>query len=264
MGRFNGIEYVEKWSPLPSHTIITAAVGCSVLVVLASILLYRQPSKTAAKITRIFVHPIKSCRGTSVLSCEYTPMGLRNDRIFVIVDKETHRTITAREIPKMVLIHPHIDDESMLRIQFPEGSGISPVLIPLAPTEDILKDWKRLEDVQIWSHTTDGYICQSVDGKGADPSASLSKYLEREVFLIFKGPNIRYVKPTSTFPNLQAAAVFQDGYPLLIASEESLADVQHKIELSAQGVEGWSINGVAGEWEGQIVMERFRPNIVIK
>ncbi|KAG8783948.1 hypothetical protein FRC15_004250 [Serendipita sp. 397] len=264
MGGLNGFDNVEKWSLVSSRAVIMTAISCSALVILASILLYRRSITTRAKITRIFVHPIKSCRGTSVLSCEYTPTGLRNDRTFVIIDKETHRTVTARDIPKMVLVHPHIDDGGILRIQFPEDSGMSPLLVPLEPSPEVLADWKRIEDVQIWSHTTDGYICQSVDKNGIDPSTALSKYLGKDVFLMFKGPTTRHVGPPAAFPHFQSAAVFQDGYALLIASEESLVDVQQKVNLSANGVEGWSINGVAGVWEGEIVMERFRPNIVIE
>lgn len=230
---------------------------------------WRQRSRSTVStiITRIFVHPIKSCRGTSVPAWEYTPEGLKHDRTFVIVDKNTHKTITAREIPKMVLIHPRIEETpkgQILEIHFPSETTIGVVRTYLVPPEEVVKSWTKLDDIQIWSHTTDGYICESLEQGGLDPSGALSKYLERDVLLIRKGPTTRHLKPTAAFPALQGSAVFQDGYPILVASEESLVDVQTKLSLSAAGVEGWKINGVAGEWTGELVMERFRPNVVVE
>lgn len=78
-----------------------------------------------------------------------------------------------------------------------------------------------------------------------------------------KGPSPRYCHPTHAFPALpelpatphlddggdkSATVVFQDGYPLLVASEESLGAVSQKIrEFARQGPAG-EVRGIAGKW----------------
>ena len=85
------------------------------------------------------------------------------------------------------------------------------------------------------------HICQSKHPE-ADPHApsrELSKYFGKDVHLIYKGPRPRPCEPTLDFPELAATAVFQDGYPLLVASEESLRSIQARIrgQIGVQGVE---------------------------
>ena len=125
----------------------------------------------------------------------------------------------------------------------------------------------RIHNIKIWSNTTDGYICRSLGDDGPSPSTVLSQYLGRAVHLILKGPTIRPLKPTTQFPVLQGSAVFQDGYPLLVTSVESLAEVQNKVTATAMGKSGWEIKGVNEneKWkQGEITMERFRPNLVVE
>ena len=59
------------------------------------------------------------------------------------------------------------------------------------------------------------------------------------VLLVMKGPRLRICPPTSRFPELGAPSYFQDAYPLLVVSEESVAAVQEQIRemVGVQGVE---------------------------
>jgi len=50
------------------------------------------------------VHPIKSCRGTSVSESKYDNFGLEYDRRFAIIDAVTHEVITARTHPKVLCL----------------------------------------------------------------------------------------------------------------------------------------------------------------
>ena len=73
-----------------------------------------------------------------------------------------------------------------------------------------------------------GYVCASLsssDPSARTPSAILSQYFGQPVHLVMKGPRVRPCPPTHAFPALKASAVFQDGYPFLVASEESLEEV---------------------------------------
>ena len=131
-----------------------------------------------------------------------------------------------------------------------QGTFMGLVLQNLFPTRS------RLQDVQIWKSTTDAHICTPLEGTSSlDPSLAFSKYLGRDVLLVYKGRTTRYF--TSEPLNLKGPTAFQDGYPILVATEESLRDVQAKVELSASGAEGWGMPGVVdGGWNGEIVMER--------
>ena len=76
----------------------------------------------------------------------------------------------------------------------------------------------------------DGYIVESLPGQ-ANASAALSAFLNRPVHLVIKGPTPRLAEPTPTHPELGKAGdgttvLFQDGYPLLVASEEAVREVE--------------------------------------
>ena len=111
----------------------------------------------------------------------------------------------------------------------------------------------RLENIELWGQNDlDGYICKSIRQETRDvPSRTLSQFLGCEVLLVLKGPRPRPCSPTTDFPSLSANTFYQDGYPLLVASEESLIAVQERLrgEVGKQGV--------AARWSSDdLVMER--------
>ncbi|KAF9245643.1 hypothetical protein BU15DRAFT_40911, partial [Melanogaster broomeanus] len=209
------------------------------------------------------VHPIKSCKGTSVQEANYTLEGLEHDRKWCIVKAENNQVVTAREASKMVLIHPRIIPElsspegGLLEVSFPDDSGLETFSVPLNPGEDTLRKWQNL-DVELWAKKDiEGYICETVTGQS--PSTLLSEYIGYPVHLVVKGPRVRICPPTLRFPKLDAPSYFQDGYPLLLMSEESVNAVQERIRDMV------GIQGVGEKWEKEeLVVERFRPNIVFK
>ncbi|PFH49668.1 hypothetical protein AMATHDRAFT_147151 [Amanita thiersii Skay4041] len=219
------------------------------------------------RVSKILVHPIKSCRGTSVQSAKYTPEGIEFDRQWCIIDTSTQRILTAREMPKMVLIVPHIERDpssawgGVLTVTFPSDPDCEPFSVPLTPTDDILRRWTMISEFILWpTHDPlDGFICESVEPSSVDsPSRILSKHLGKSVHLMYKGPRSRPIDPTTTFPDLKATAVYQDMYPILILSEESMEQVNEKLQVHVgkQGIEeSWRSN--------KVTIERFRPNIVL-
>ncbi|KAJ1302684.1 hypothetical protein OPQ81_003000 [Rhizoctonia solani] len=220
------------------------------------------------KVTKLLVHPIKSCRGISLSESTVTLEGLQYDRQYVIVDAKSHKFITARQIPKMVLIGTAIKlgEDPLLSVSFPPESGIPPFETYLAPSPETLANWELISDVEIWHDTgLNGYVAESSSPDSTtSPSAVLSCYLGRDVLLVLKGPSRRIAHPTSTHPDLDVGYRFQDGFPLLIATTESLAAVQEKVRLSAAGVEEWKVGGITSQWQtDELAMERFRPNIVL-
>lgn len=111
----------------------------------------------------------------------------------------------------------------------------------------------RIQDIELWERDDlDGYICQAIGIDEHDyPAKILSRYLGRDVLLVMKGPKPRPCSPTSAFPDLKATSMYQDGYPILLASEESLLSVQEKLRKEVGN------QGVADRWsEDDLVMER--------
>ncbi|KDQ51141.1 hypothetical protein JAAARDRAFT_41407 [Jaapia argillacea MUCL 33604] len=226
-------------------------------------------------VDKIYVHPIKSCKGTSVQSSTYTPEGLDYDRKWCVVDSETNKILTARELAKLVLIIPRIEVDptspygGKLVVSFPADSGVESLEVPLCPTEEMLKAWEVIEVTMFNTYTMDGYVTTSLPpSASSSPSTLLSKYLSHPAHLLYKGPTPRPTPPTLLYPSLPETtnAYFQDGFPLHLASEESLVEVGRVVEVWSEGgkkEEGKKM-GVVG-WEGRPVeMQRFRPNIVLK
>ncbi|KAF8868096.1 MOSC domain-containing protein [Infundibulicybe gibba] len=165
----------------------------------------------------------------------------------------------------MVLVSPVISPDptsphkGSLIVNFPPESGCESFSVPLQPTEEYLKNWQILPNITLWTSDMDAYICQSEPPIARTPSEILSAYFGKSVYLLYKGPRPRPVDPTTDFPELQATAVFQDGYPLLVLSEESMGRVEEEIKsrVGTMGVrEAWK--------DAKVPIERFRPNIVIK
>jgi len=221
---------------------------------------------TDVRVSKILVHPIKSCRGISVQQSRYTPEGLDYDRRWCIIEAKDNTVITAREFPKMVLITPQIDADpdspqsGVLSVSFPDESECESFALPLSPTQTTLDSWKRIEKVMMWDVPFDAYICEALASlPSRSPSAILSSYFGRPVLLVYKGAQARFCDPTATHPKLEAKAVFQDCYPLMVLSQESIP----RIEEELRGHVGQQ--GIDERWKTEsLVIERFRPNVVFE
>ncbi|CEL56074.1 hypothetical protein RSOLAG1IB_07527 [Rhizoctonia solani AG-1 IB] len=197
------------------------------------------------KVTKLLVHPIKSCRGISVSESKITSEGLQYDRQYMIVDAKTHKFITARQIPKMVLAETVIEGGQipLLSVSFPQESGIQSFKTCLEPSPETLANWELISDVEVWASTgLDAYVVEShpLDSTNS-PSKLFSSYLGRDVLLVLKGPKPRPAVPTSTHP-----------------------DLDDKVRLSAAGEDKWKVGGITSHWQtNELVIERFRPNIIV-
>ncbi|XVE63605.1 hypothetical protein DITRI_Ditri07aG0033100 [Diplodiscus trichospermus] len=65
----------------------------------------------AAKISSIFIYPIKSCRGISVPLAPLTPTGFRWDRHWLVVNQKG-RAYTQRVEPKLALVEVELPNEA--------------------------------------------------------------------------------------------------------------------------------------------------------
>ncbi|KAG6810803.1 hypothetical protein H0H92_010281 [Tricholoma furcatifolium] len=234
-----------------------------------------KPEDGTVKVVEILIHPIKSARGLSVPSCKFTPLGLENDRVWCFVDATKNKIITAREFPRLVLIEPRIelDPESphggTLVVTFPPDApeGCREFRVPLQPSPELLKEWEILDQLGLFSEFLDGYIGHAFP-LPADPrttpstaSAIASHYFDKPVHLVYKGPRPRPVEYVPAFPTLDAKALFQDGFPLLVMSKESMDELGEEVKKRVGTI------GVGEEWgddNRKVAARQFRPNVVVE
>jgi uncharacterized protein YcbX len=177
------------------------------------------------RISALYVYPVKACRGIRVDSARIVARGFEHDRRYMIVDP-SGRFVTQRELPELALVATSI-----------EVGGI--VLRHVGHPECALSfehDSAEVLEVSVWSHS--GPALRHEPG-----SVWLSAVLGRPVNLVFMPESHRRaVNPERARPG--DVVSFADGYPFLVISEASLADLNSRLETP-------------------LVMERFRPNIVV-
>ncbi|CAN5404752.1 MOSC domain-containing protein [soil metagenome] len=180
-----------------------------------------------ATLTAINRYPVKSCRGERLETATVEPWGLAGDRRWMVVDP-TGRAVTAREVNALVLLRPEL---------IPAGLRLgAPGLTPL----DVATPASGARRVQLFGN--------DLVGVPADPAAGawLSAALGTACDLVWcADPTLR--APDPAFSAAGDSVSFADGYPLLMATEESLAALNDEI---------------AGG--GALPMTRFRPNVVVR
>jgi len=178
------------------------------------------------ELSSLWVFPVKSCRGVRVDAAEVGPGGLRFDRRWMVVDAGG-RFVTQREEPRMVLLQCALEGPDIV-VRAPDASAIRlPELLSTGPRVPV-RVWG--DDVSAIEHD--------------DGSRFFTQALGRPVRLVcMPEASLRPVDPKRARPG--DAVSFADGYPMLLASEESLA----------------SLNALL---EAPVTMERFRPNLVVR
>jgi uncharacterized protein YcbX len=186
----------------------------------------------ALTLTRITRYPIKSCRGQALDTAVVEPWGLAGDRRWMLVD-ERNQAVTAREYPQLVLVTPQFTSDGLLvrapdldelKVCIPMGAALCDVdvfssMLTAAPASD---------HAHVWFSTVVGQPVRLM-------------YLD--------DPTQR--RPNPAYSRAQDRVSFADGYPLLLATAESLAALN---ELIAAGPRAE---------EGPVSMTRFRPNLVV-
>lgn len=178
-------------------------------------------------LSQIIIYPIKSAAGITLPKATVTKRGFAFDRHWMIVDKDG-KFLTQREHPRMALIKPTLDETS-LNIQAP---GMPSLDVPLESPD------QQSRTVQIWSDTcVASTVSDTVD-------EWLSDFLEHSCQLVFMPPTTeRRVDPH--YARESDRVSFADGFPFLLISEASLADLNDRLATP-------------------LPMDRFRPNLVVR
>jgi uncharacterized protein YcbX len=179
-----------------------------------------------ATITALHVYPVKSCRGIALASARIDPAGLAGDRHWMLV-RPSGRFVTQRELPRLALIGTVLDAVSL--------TLSAPGMAPLAVLRDSGGDARA---VTVWKFTGRGIDC------GEAAARWCSEFLDTPLRLVAFDPELpRECSPEWT-PGARAVTEFSDGFPMLVISRASLADLNSRLPRA-------------------LPMERFRPNIVI-
>ena len=182
-------------------------------------------------VTEINIYPVKSLGGISIDSGESTSRGLKHDRRYMLVD-ENHEFLTQREHPQMATIRTALDGNDLV-LSSPFEDSITVPLQPRALPTRTVKVWSS----RVHAHTV-----------SAEVDRWLSDYLGLDTRLVYM-PETAERRVSPDYAKNGEVVSFADGYPVLIASEESLVDLN--IRIVAAGAK-------------PVTMDRFRANIVVK
>jgi uncharacterized protein len=189
-------------------------------------------ASVALTLTGVNRYPIKSCRGHAVDKAVVEPWGLAGDRRWMLVD-DAGLVVTARQYPQLVLITPEPGANGLL-VQAPDAD---PLLVRTP-------DGSVLREVRVFSS-------ELVAAPASDEAhAWFSKVVGEPVRLVYLDDPTRR-RPDPAYSRQDDRVSFADGYPLLLATEESLAALN---DLIAEG---------PCAQEGPVSMTRFRPSLVV-
>lgn len=179
-------------------------------------------------LSTLIYYPIKACRGHEVESWNVERMGLEHDRRMMVVTPEG-QFLTQRQFPKLALVTPVINDGALTL----SAPGFDSIQIPIRASGF---SWS----VDIWKSKG----VQAID-QGEEAVEWFSDWLGTSVRLVHIADGYKRAVDQKYAVNEDDHTGFSDGYPILLTSEESLADLNSRLEAP-------------------IPMNRFRPNIVVK
>jgi uncharacterized protein YcbX len=177
-------------------------------------------------IAALNVYPVKSCRGITLEVAQLGATGFSGDRHWMVADP-AGRFVTQRECPALALIVP-TPDGSQLRLNAP---GMPELCVSTHA------DGERLE-VAIWNDRS-----QAIDA-GVSAAEWLSQFLRRPVRLVRFDPGGKRPSNHHWTGAVEALNEFSDGFPVLVASQSSLDDLNTRLPAP-------------------LPMNRFRPNLVL-
>ena len=179
-------------------------------------------------ISSLIYYPIKSCRGFEVGSANVERMGLQHDRRMMVTTPEGD-LLTQREYARLAWVLPTLKDGT-LELSAP---GFDALQIGIQTSGTSVS-------VNVWEHKG----IQAID-QGEEAAQWFSDWLGADVRLVHMADGYRRLINEKWAVHKDDHTSFSDGYPILIASEEGLADLNTRLE-------------------SPVPMNRFRPNIVVK
>ncbi len=192
-----------------------------------------------ATLSALYCYPVKSCRGVALPETVLDARGILHDREFLIVD-DRNRFLTQRSTPALALIETALTPATLLLRHASRPDLAVPWETAAGAGEPIRRE------VTVWQDTL------LADDAGEEPADWLGEVLGQPCRLVRIGRASRRDLPARRIPpGFPADApharqvAFPDAYPLLVISEESLDELNGRLDGPP------------------LPMDRFRPNLVI-
>ena len=232
-------------------------------------------------VSALHIHPIKSLRPVSVLSASVGPLGLDGDRCLMVVKASpssasadpatatpTHRFVTQRQVASLATIKASLPTtfdggvgKTIIRLSV-ETTGGSSSKVHVDITPSMLTKCPVRYRAGIWDDTVEvvdvgDEAAQFVRNVIAQDGDKTARQLYGDVRVVSIIPGVthreldaRYVPPAAfTWTGGVPRTALNDGFPILVACEASLEELNRRLVKSGKD---------------PISMSRFRPNIVIR
>jgi uncharacterized protein YcbX len=182
------------------------------------------------RLLSLHLHPIKSCAGVAVDETVLVDTGLDLDREWMVVDRHGE-FVSQREFPRLALVRPTLrSSEVVLR---------APGMLALHLRADTVEGRCR---VRIWDDEVEAF------DMGDLAAQWFSDYLGQAMRLARFDPDAQRLADARWTGAIESRTAFSDGFPLLVASSASLAELNRRLEATAHA---------------PVTMQRFRPNLVL-
>jgi hypothetical protein len=182
---------------------------------------------SAIVVSGLVIYPVKGARGIARSHARAGDRGFALDRRWMLVD-EAGVFITQRTFPRLALLETALEADALVL----RAPGFEPLRLPLVP------EGKPEERVEVWSDR-----CRAID-VGAEAAGYLGAFLGTRCKLVFM-PDEVVRRVDGRYAKRKEKVGFADGFPYLLASESSLADLNGRLEVP-------------------LPMDRFRPNIIVR
>jgi uncharacterized protein len=168
------------------------------------------------RLSEIRIHPLKSGAIQQVKTVPIGPEGLAADRRLLVLD-QNDQMLTAREAPRLLQIEARIEEASVVLM--------APQHLPLHLST--ARHGRTFKNTSIWGRNASGFLL------GLAANEWVTRVIGQRASIIMMND-----KPSPSEFN------FSDVEPVLIACEESVADVASRASIP-------------------VTMDRFRPNLVV-
>lgn len=183
------------------------------------------------RVQALFVHPVKSCAGLALDDVLVTATGWRGDREFMVVDR-WGGFVSQRECPQMQLVGARLRGSCLELTRAGAGALQVDVAAPL-----------RSCRVSVWDDSVAAGDC-------GDAAADwLSQALGTAVRLVRFGDAQQRLADPRWCGGDAAPTLFSDGFPLLVTSTASVAELNQRLAQRGQA---------------PVDARRFRPNLVLE
>ncbi|WP_050478067.1 MOSC domain-containing protein [Herbaspirillum rhizosphaerae] len=183
-------------------------------------------------LSALHIYPIKSCGGIDLAEAGISEQGLFMDRHWMLIDRDG-RFLSQREHPLMATVKTALTGEALIV----RARGMPQLSLPLAPAAAA-----AAVSASIWDYAVQPLDC------GKQAHEWFSSYFGADARLVQFNPAERRICSQKWTGDALVATQFADGFPLLVANEASLEDLNQRMKKKGAPA---------------IPMNRFRPNVVL-